>query len=90
MKLKTYSGAPLEVKGRAQVEVRYQGQEASLPLLVVAGEGPSLLGQDAAEIGFEIDLQHPGKSTGGSIEQPREGVPGWIRNTGGVQGHLAC
>ena len=46
VKLKTYSGAPLEVKGRAQVEVRYQGQEASLPLLVVAGEGPSLLGRD--------------------------------------------
>ena len=29
VKLKMYSGAPLEVKGRAQVEVRYQGQEAS-------------------------------------------------------------
>ena len=46
VKLKTYSGAPLEVKGQALVEVQYEEQKASLPLLVIAENGPCLFGRD--------------------------------------------
>ena len=44
VKLKTYSGSSLEVKGQAFVEVQYKEQKASLPLLVIAEDGPSVLG----------------------------------------------
>lgn len=46
MILKTYSGEVLTLKGRFQVPVRYNGQEATLPLVVVAGEKPALLGRN--------------------------------------------
>ena len=42
----TYTDEPLDVMGRMEVKVKYESQEARLPLLVVTGEGPSLLGQD--------------------------------------------
>ena len=44
--LRTYTGHTLEVKGSIEVNVKYQSQEKQLPLLVIAGEGPSLLGCD--------------------------------------------
>ena len=44
--LKTYTGEKLELKGQAMVQVRYHDQEAKLPLLVVKGTGPSLLGHN--------------------------------------------
>ena len=43
--LRTYTGHTLEVKGCIEVNVKYQSQEKQLPLLVVAGERPSLLGR---------------------------------------------
>ena len=46
VRLKTYSGSPLTVLGQMQVKVKYQDQTANLPILVVAGDGPSLLGRD--------------------------------------------
>ena len=46
MKLKTYSGSPLTVLGQLQVQVKYQDQAANLPIIVIAGDGPSLLGRD--------------------------------------------
>ena len=42
----TYTRHTLEVKGCIKVNVKYQNQEKQLPLVVVAGEGPSLLGCD--------------------------------------------
>ena len=45
-RLKTYTGEEINVAGGIKVEVVYQKQKAILPLLVVAGEGPSLLGRD--------------------------------------------
>ena len=42
----TYTGHTLEVKGCIEVNVKYQSQEKQLPLLVIAGEGPSLLGHN--------------------------------------------
>ena len=44
--LKTYSGEPLKVVGQREVEVYAERQTVRLPLIVVAGEGPSLFGRD--------------------------------------------
>ena len=46
VKLHSYSGESVPVVGTAQVNVKYQGQVATLPLIVVKGEGPSLLGRN--------------------------------------------
>ena len=46
VKLRTYTGQTLEVKGYVEVNVEYQNQKKQLTLLVVAGDGPSLLGRD--------------------------------------------
>ena len=45
-KLRTYTGAELDVQGSLTVDVTYGSQQHTLPLLVVAGTGPSLLGRD--------------------------------------------
>ena len=45
-KLKTYTGEAICVKGVINVRVEINGQKATLPLLVVEGNGPSLLGRD--------------------------------------------
>ena len=44
--LRTYTGERLRILGRISVQVRYQKQEANLGLLVIEGDGPSLLGRD--------------------------------------------
>ena len=44
MILKTYTGEPLKLQREAEVTVCYKGQTVKLPLLVVKGDGPSLLG----------------------------------------------
>ena len=46
IKLTTYTGEKLEVKGNIQVQVQYQGQRKALPLLIVGVEGPTLLGRN--------------------------------------------
>ena len=45
--LKTYTGTPIPVKGTVSVDVNYGQQQCrSLPLLIVEGSGPSLMGRD--------------------------------------------
>ena len=44
--LKTYTGEKLQVLGQLQVQVEYGDQVQLLPLLVVAGSGPSLWGRN--------------------------------------------
>ena len=46
VKLRTYSGEQLTVKGVVSVAVQYNGQSESLSLIVANGRGPSLLGRD--------------------------------------------
>ena len=46
VKLKTYSGEQLTVKGMIEVEVQYADQQAQLQLVVARGNGPSLFGRD--------------------------------------------
>ena len=45
-KLCTYSGEKLPIKGKITCEVSYGGQTYTLQLIVLAGEGPGLLGHD--------------------------------------------
>ena len=45
IKLETYTGDPVKVVGVTLVKVKYKQQEGNLPLVVVEGDGPSLLGQ---------------------------------------------
>ena len=44
--LKTYTGEPMKVLRETEVSVKYNNQEAKLPLVVVKGRGPSLLGRN--------------------------------------------
>ena len=44
--LRTYSGEQISVCGCMNVEVVYGHQQLTLPLLVIKGNGPSLLGRD--------------------------------------------
>jgi len=44
--LRTYTGEHIPVMGRASVNIRYCGQKCTLPILVVKGNGPNLIGRD--------------------------------------------
>ena len=46
LKLKTYMGEMVNPEGVGMVDVCYQGQEARLPLTVIKGNVPTLLGRD--------------------------------------------
>ena len=46
VRLRTYTGESITVLGQALVKVVYGEQEAKLPVLVVPGDGPSLLGRN--------------------------------------------
>ena len=46
IKLRTYTNEAMDVLGELHVHVQYQGQTYQLSLLVVAGDGPSLLGRN--------------------------------------------
>ena len=46
VQLQTYTGESLAILGTIHVEVHCNNQTATLPLVVVKGRGPSLLGQD--------------------------------------------
>lgn len=45
IKLKTYTGEPVEIVGVADVHVKYKQQEKEMPLVIVKGTGPCLLGR---------------------------------------------
>ena len=49
IKLNTYTGTPLRVLGIMQATVSYNQQSATLPLLVIAGTGASLMGRNWLE-----------------------------------------
>ena len=49
MRLRTYSEEPITVLRTMNADVRYKEQNAQLPLLVVQGDGPSLLGRSWLE-----------------------------------------
>ncbi len=45
-RLVTYAGAPVNVKGVCEAEVKIEGQTQLLPVLVVGGSGPALCGRN--------------------------------------------
>ena len=45
-KLRTYTGEQIDVLGTISTNVQFKQQQETLPLLVVEGDGPSLLGRD--------------------------------------------
>ena len=45
----TYSGEPLRVLGCITVSVFHRDQQVDLPLLIVKGNGPTLLGRNYLE-----------------------------------------
>ena len=47
--LRTYTGEEVKPKGSAKVMVSYEGRDYQLPLLVVRGDGPALLGRNWLE-----------------------------------------
>ena len=59
IRLQTYSKEPITVVGSTDVQVVYQGQKATLPLVVVKGDGPTLLGGNwLAKIRLNWDKIH--------------------------------
>ena len=46
VRLRTYTGSPIPVLGTLSVKVHHNNQEIELPLIVVSGSGPSLLGRN--------------------------------------------
>jgi hypothetical protein len=44
--LRTYSGERLNIRGEIKVDVQFRDKKAKLNLLVVVGNGPSLMGRD--------------------------------------------
>ena len=48
-RLRSYAEEPIKVLGCMEVEVKYKGQEVRLPLIVVEGSGPTLLGRSWLE-----------------------------------------
>ena len=48
-RLRTYTGEQISLKGKLQVRVKKEGKEWTLPLLVVEGQGPPLIGRNWLE-----------------------------------------
>ena len=46
IRLRQYTGECIHLLGAIEVDVMYEGQSAKVKLIVVAGEGPSLIGRD--------------------------------------------
>ncbi|XP_014675604.1 PREDICTED: uncharacterized protein LOC106815629 [Priapulus caudatus] len=71
--LRTYTGEPLAIAGTCVVQVEYNGQRHELPLLVVQGNGPSLLGRDwLCEI--KLDWKKVCRSGSGSAQGSRGAI----------------
>ena len=47
--LRTYTGEEVRLEGSLEVKVAHEGKEFTLPLLVVKGKGPALLGRNWLE-----------------------------------------
>ena len=57
VKLHTYTGEPIKVIGATDVTVEHNDQSMTLPLIVMKGEGPPLLGRNWLSV-LKLDWQH--------------------------------
>ena len=56
----TYTGEPICVVGSMDMNVKHNGQVATLPLIVTPGEGPSFAREELVsinEVGLATDMQ---------------------------------
>ena len=56
-RLHTYTGEPIYILGSTEVTVEHNGQIMSLPLIVMRGNGPPLLGRNWLSL-IKLDWQH--------------------------------
>ena len=88
--LRTYSGEPMEVLGLVEVEVAYSTQQATLPLYVVKGTGPSLFGRNwLGAIRPEWESIQTVQSTAVSVEKMLEQHKDVFEGLGELKGHRA-
>ena len=55
VQLQTYLGEAIPVMGSTVVQIEYEGQTIDLPLIVVKGKGPTLLGRDWLQKGLRLN-----------------------------------
>lgn len=68
LRLKTYTGEELEILGERLVKVQYGEQVARVPLIVVAGQGPSLFGRSWLEK-VRLDWATIGRVGGSAVDE---------------------
>ena len=95
-KLRTYTGEVMPVVGMAEVDIEYKGQKQCMPLLVVPGNGPSLLGRNWLKH-IQLDWREVNRisTSGNSVEAAHsvlQKYPDLMRDDigtiNGVKGHL--
>lgn len=72
VKLNTYTGQPIPVRGQFMAKVTYEDQTADLPLIVVKGKGPSLCGRNWLQ---QIKLNWRMIKTVSEHTQPPKSIP---------------
>ena len=95
-KLRTYTGDVMPVVGMADVDVEYKGQKECMSLLVVPGNGPSLLGRSwLRHIQLDWREVHRISTSGNSVEAVYSVLQKYpelmsddIGTINGVKGHL--
>ena len=95
-KLRTYTGEVMPVVGMAEVDVEYKGQKECMSLLVVPGNGPSLLGRSwLRHIQLDWREVHRISTSGNSVEAAYSVLQKYpelmrddIGTINGVKGHL--
>lgn len=93
--LKTYLGDKIPVHGKGKVRVQYNGHEQMLPIYVVEGNGPALMGRDWL-LELPLDWQNIKKIQSPNV--PKQNIEEHIANSGvfnkeigklkGVHAHL--
>ena len=71
IKLRTYTGEPMPVLGEMIVDVTYQQNHYTLPLIVVEGNGPSLFGRNWLQH-ICLDWKSLGVATAQKVPSPIE------------------
>ena len=75
LKLVTYTGEPVDIKGEFDALVEWESQKKQLPLLVVAGSGPALVGRNwlrAIRMNWERILHLPNTDAASKLDPIRD------------------
>ena len=89
VRLRTYTGESLEVLGEMEVKVVHEIQMMTLPLVVVKGSGPSLIGRNwMTQLSVEWGTVHEVKSSQ-SYQEVLDKYPEVFKGLGTLKGHQA-